>query len=115
MLVEGIINQLSIARPDTFNSTWQLVLNAPFVHHMPPSILETLRLKFVIVDYIFATDYYTSASGDCTSAINAYISAINVYIFAIAVYIPAIDGYIFEISDFRLAINDCKLVLKHFK
>ncbi len=82
---------------------------------MPHSILRMLRLKFVIVDCMFATDYYTSAIDGYMFTINDYISANAGCLLAIAVYIPAIDSYTFAISDFRLAINDCKPVLQYFK
>ena len=42
---------------------------------MPHSIPAMLHLKFVIIDYMFATDYYTSASGDYMPAVKDYISA----------------------------------------
>jgi hypothetical protein len=42
---------------------------------MPHSILGMLRLKFVVVDCMFATNDYTSAIDGYLFTINDYISA----------------------------------------
>ena len=67
-----------------------------------------LHLKFVIADYMFTTDYYTSAIDGCTPAVNDYIYANSNYTYTIGDRGLAIDAH-------TSVIDVYKPSLEHFK